>query len=49
MDIILILIASIASILFIIFSISIVSGINKKTVSAIIGTMAGTIISMLIA
>lgn len=42
-------IASIASFLFIIVSISIVSGMNKKTVSAIIGTIAGTIFSMLIA
>jgi uncharacterized membrane protein len=44
----LILVATIASILFIIVSISLVSGINKKTVSAIIGTMVGTLISMLI-
>ena len=45
----LMLIAIIASILFIILSISIVCGINKKALSAIIGTMAGTVISMLIA
>ena len=44
----LLLISAIASILFIIVSISIVSGINKKTLSAIIGTTAGTVISMLI-
>lgn len=44
----LILIAIIASVLFILLSISIVSGINKKTLSAIIGTMAGTIAAMLI-
>lgn len=44
----LILIASIASILFIIVSISIVSGVNKKTISAIVGTMAGTFVSMMI-
>ncbi|KAJ52702.1 putative membrane protein [Clostridium tetanomorphum] len=45
----LILISAIASILFIVVSILIVSGINKKTVSSIIGTMGGTIVSMLIA
>ena len=45
----LIFVGSIASILFIIISISLVSGINKKTSAAIIGTMVGTIISMLIA
>jgi len=45
----LILISIIASILFIILSIAIVGGINKKTLSAIIGTMAGTLISILIA
>lgn len=44
----LILIASIASILFIILSISVVSGMNKKSLSAVIGTMAGTVVSMLI-
>lgn len=44
-----VLIASIASILFIIISISIVSGKNKKTISAIIGTMVGTLFSILIA
>jgi uncharacterized membrane protein len=45
----LILISIIASILFIVFSIALVSGINKKTLSTIIGTMVGTVISMLIA
>jgi uncharacterized membrane protein len=45
----LIFISVIAAMLFIIVSISIVSGINKKTVSAIIGTTVGTLISMLIA
>ena len=45
----LMLLAIIASMLFIILSIIIVCGINKKAFSAIIGTMAGTIISMLIA
>lgn len=44
-----ILIASIASVLFVSISILVVSGINKKSLSAIIGTMAGTISSMLIA
>ena len=44
-----IFLATIASILFIILSVLIVSGINRKSFSAIIGTMAGTIISMLIA
>ncbi|OOM10443.1 YibE/F family protein [Clostridium saccharobutylicum] len=39
----------IASILFIIFSIMIVSGRNKKSISAIVGTLAGTFVSMLIA
>lgn len=43
------LIAIVASILFIIFSVLIVQGINEKAVSAIIGTAAGTLISMLIA
>lgn len=43
------LICIIASILFIILSISIVCGINKKTISAIVGTFAGTLISMAIA
>jgi uncharacterized membrane protein len=37
----------IASMIFIIISISLVSGINKKTVSAVIGTMAGTLFAML--
>lgn len=41
--------AVIASLLFIVLSISIVCGINKKTLSAVIGTLAGTLISMLIA
>lgn len=41
--------ASIASMLFIILSISMVSGVNKKTVSAVVGTMVATLISMLIA
>jgi len=45
----LLLLASIASLLFIIVSISIVSGRNKKTVSAIVGTIVGTIFSMSIA
>lgn len=39
----------IACILFIILSITIVSGKNKKTISAIIATMASTLISMLVA
>ncbi|MDS0525181.1 YibE/F family protein [Clostridium sp. SHJSY1] len=39
----------IASILFIVISILIVSGKNKKSLSAIIGTISGTIISMIIA
>lgn len=43
------LVAITASVLFIILSIAIVGGINKKTLSAVIGTMAGTLISMLIA
>ena len=43
------LISIIASLLFIILSISIVCGVNKKAFSAIIGTIAGTVISMLIA
>jgi uncharacterized membrane protein len=45
----LILVSSIASILFIIVSIALVSGINKKTASAVIGTIAGTFFSMMIA
>lgn len=44
----LIMVSSIASIFFIIISITLVSGINKKTVSAVIGTMVGTLLSMLI-
>lgn len=39
----------IASVLFIVFSIIIVSGRNKKSISAIVGTLAGTFVSMLIA
>ncbi|AGF57657.1 putative membrane protein [Clostridium saccharoperbutylacetonicum] len=39
----------IASILFIIFSIVIVSGRNKKSFAAIVGTLTGTLISMIIA
>jgi len=39
----------IASIIFIVLSILIVSGRNRKTISAIIGTILGTFISMLIA
>lgn len=39
----------IASVLFIIFSIMIVSGRNKKSISAIVGTLTGTFVSMLIA
>ncbi|NMM64074.1 YibE/F family protein [Clostridium sp. P21] len=45
----LIIISVIASLLFVFLSISIVCGINKKTLSAILGTMAGTLLSMLIA
>lgn len=44
----LLLVTIIASLLFIALSISIVSGINRKAFSAIIGTMAATIITMLI-
>ena len=39
----------IASILFVTLSILIVSGLNKKTVSAIAGTLIGTLLSVLIA
>lgn len=39
----------IASILFVILSILIVSGPNKKTLSAIVGTLIGTLLSVLIA
>ena len=39
----------IASVLFIVFFIIIVSGRNKKSISAIVGTLAGTFVSMLIA
>lgn len=45
----LLLVASIAGVLFILVSISLVSGINKKTVSAVVGTMLGTLLSMAIA
>ena len=44
----LILVSSIASIIFIITSLIIVNGINNKTASAIVGTMVGTLFSMLI-
>jgi len=44
----LILLSIIASLLFILISISLVSGINKKTAAAVIGTMAGTLLSMII-
>ena len=39
----------IASILFIVLSILIVSGRNKKSLSAIVGTLIGTLVSMVIA
>ncbi|EHI99357.1 YibE/F family protein [Clostridium sp. DL-VIII] len=39
----------IASLFFVIFSIIIVSGKNKKSISAIVGTLIGTFISLLIA
>lgn len=45
----LIVISLVASLLFVILSISIVCGTNKKTLSAILGTIAGTLLSMLIA
>lgn len=45
----LILVSSIASLLFILVSISLVLGINKKTASAVIGTVAGTFLSIVIA
>lgn len=45
----LIFISIIASLLFVFLSISIVSGVNKKTLSAILGTMIGTLLSMIIA
>ncbi|AKA67325.1 YibE/F family protein [Clostridium scatologenes] len=45
----LIVISIIASLLFVILSISIVCGINKKTLSAVLGTISGTLLSMLIA
>ncbi|MFA9396764.1 MAG: YibE/F family protein [Clostridiaceae bacterium] len=43
-----IVIILIASLLFVSFSLFIVSGINKKTVSAILGTITATFVSMLI-
>jgi uncharacterized membrane protein len=42
-------IASIASILFVSISIAVVNGINKKSLSSVIGTIAGTLCAMLIA
>lgn len=45
----LMILSIIASIIFIVISLLIVSGRNKKTIAAIIGTIAGTFISMLIA
>ena len=45
----LILVASIASLFFIITSLLIVCGINKKTFSAIIATIVGTLIALFIA
>jgi uncharacterized membrane protein len=45
----LILISIIGSILFVALSISIVCGVNKKMISAVIATIAGTLISMLVA
>lgn len=42
------LIAIISSILFIIISLFIVSGVNRKTISAILGTIIGTFVSFLI-
>ncbi|HEY5562475.1 MAG TPA: YibE/F family protein [Clostridiaceae bacterium] len=45
----LILVSIVSSFLFIILSISIVTGINRKSFSAILGMIIGTIISMLIA
>ncbi len=44
----LLLVAPIAGIFFIMISIPLVSGINKKTASAMIGTAAGTLLSMAI-
>ncbi len=44
----LMLITSLASVLFIFTSVSIVSGINKKTISAIAGTFASTLVAMII-
>lgn len=41
--------ASLASLLYIVTSMFLVSGINKKSYSAILGTVAGTFVSMLIA
>ncbi len=45
----LVLIAAAASLLFIVLSISLVSGLNKKTFAAVIGTVIGTFASMLLA
>ena len=45
----LILLSVIASVAFIILSIIIVCGRNKKSIAAIVGTLAGTFVSMLIA
>lgn len=42
------LISAVASVLFIVLSILLVSGRNRKTLAAIIGTMAGTLLSMAI-
>jgi len=44
----LVLTSIVASIFFIIISILLVSGVNKKSASAVIGTMVGTLFSMLI-
>ncbi|OOM79409.1 YibE/F family protein [Clostridium sp. BL-8] len=45
----LMMLSIIASLFFVIFSILIVSGKNKKSISAIVGTLIGTFISLLIA
>lgn len=39
-------IAALSSLFFIVFSITIVNGLSKKSVSAIVGTIAGTVLSM---
>lgn len=44
-----ILVSAIASLLFVSISIAVVSGLNKKSLSAIFGTIAGTFSAMLIA